>query len=50
MFYVNGDSVAIASSVAKQIDVDGYHAELLPHQKVEILEEIKNNQWGKLFL
>lgn len=44
---LTGDSVAIASSVAKQIDVDGYHAELLPHQKVEILEEIKKQSVGK---
>ena len=46
-FMLTGDSVAIASSVAKQIDVDGYHAELLPHQKVEILEEIKKQSVGK---
>lgn len=46
-FMLTGDSVAIASSVAKQIDVDGYHAELLPHQKVEILEEIKKQSTGK---
>ena len=46
-YMLTGDTKAIASSVANAIGVDEYHAELLPHQKVEKLEEIKANSKGK---
>lgn len=46
-YILTGDAASIASSVAKRVEVDGFHAELLPHQKVEILEEIKTSSKGK---
>lgn len=46
-YMLTGDTEAIAKSVAKELNFDGYHAELLPHQKVEIVEDLKNNSKGK---
>lgn len=46
-YMLTGDAATIAKSVATTIDVDGFHAELLPHQKVEMLEEIKTTTKGK---
>ena len=37
---LTGDRKAVADSVAKKLLIDEYHSELLPEQKVEILEEI----------
>ena len=44
---LTGDTESIASSVASTIGFDGYYSELLPHQKVEKLEEIKSSSKGK---
>lgn len=46
-YMLTGDASTIAKSVATTIGVDGFHAELLPHQKVEMLEEIKASSKGK---
>ena len=46
-YMLTGDTDSIASSVANTIGFDGYYAELLPHQKVEKLEEIKLASKGK---
>lgn len=46
-YMLTGDSESIASSVANELGFDGYHAELLPNQKVEIVEEFKANSKGK---
>lgn len=46
-YMLTGDADSIASSVANEIGFDGYHAELLPHQKVEIVEELKTTSEGK---
>lgn len=46
-YMLTGDTESIASSVANQLGFDGYYAELLPHQKVEKLEEIKSSSKGK---
>lgn len=39
---LTGDSNAVAESVAKEVYIDEYKAELLPHQKVEIIESYIN--------
>ncbi len=36
---LTGDSSTVAAGVAKKVQLDGYHAELLPHEKLEKLEE-----------
>lgn len=46
-YMLTGDTNAIAESVANELGIDGYHAELLPHQKVEIVEQIKKESKGK---
>ena len=46
-YMLTGDTESIASSVANKLGFDGYYAELLPHQKVEKLEEIKSSSKGK---
>ena len=46
-YMLTGDTESIASSVANQLGFDGYYAELLPHQKVEKLEEITGKKLRK---
>jgi heavy metal translocating P-type ATPase len=38
---ITGDNMRTAKSIADQIGVDEYHAELLPEQKVSVIEELK---------
>lgn len=40
---LTGDNKTIADAVAKEISIDEYHAELLPQNKVEILEKIMDD-------
>ncbi len=40
---LTGDSENIAADIAKRTGIDEYHAELLPHEKVEILKKLKEN-------
>lgn len=37
-----GDNEKVAKAVANELDLDGYYAEVLPHQKVEIVKELQN--------
>lgn len=46
-YMLTGDTDAICSTIAKEIGITDYFAGLLPHQKVEKLEEIKANSKGK---
>ena len=46
-YMLTGDTESIAANVAKTIGFNGYYSELLPHQKVEKLEEIKSTSKGK---
>lgn len=36
-----GDNEKVAKAVAQQLGLDGYYAEVLPHQKVEIVKELQ---------
>lgn len=37
-----GDNEITAKAVSEKLGLDGYYAEVLPHQKVEIVEELQN--------
>jgi len=37
---ITGDNIRTAKSIAEQIGVDEYHAELLPEQKVDVIKEL----------
>lgn len=37
---ITGDSEAVARTVANELDIESFHAGVLPHQKVELFEEI----------
>ncbi len=41
---LTGDDGAIAASVAEELHLDAYHAQLLPDEKVGILEELDRNK------
>ncbi|MFC1486398.1 heavy metal translocating P-type ATPase [Thermoproteota archaeon] len=38
---ITGDNIRTAKSIAEQIGIDDYHAELLPEQKVALIGELK---------
>lgn len=44
---LTGDNEAASDEVAKAVNIDEYHCNLLPEEKLEHLEEIKN-QYGKV--
>jgi Cu2+-exporting ATPase len=37
-----GDNEKVAKAVADELGLDGYYAEVLPHQKVQIIKELQN--------
>ncbi len=45
---LTGDNEMIARSVAKELDIDSYHAQLLPDEKLKILEEIMRENKKKV--
>lgn len=45
---LSGDSKKIVESVASELDIKDYHAELLPQGKFNYLENLKNNKQTKL--
>ena len=45
---LTGDSKDIASDVAKSVGIDEFYAELLPENKVEILQKILDGKKGKV--
>lgn len=44
---LTGDNAEIAKSVADKIGIDEYHAELLPNQKVELVEKLQQQSGTK---
>ena len=45
---LTGDNENTARAIAKQLGFNGYHAGLLPDEKVEVVEELK--KWGKVVM
>ncbi len=41
VFMATGDNEKVAKSVAEKLGLDGYFAEVLPHEKVEIVKDIQ---------
>jgi Cu2+-exporting ATPase len=41
VFMATGDNAIVAEAVSNQLGLDGYFAEVLPHQKVEIVKELQ---------
>jgi Cu2+-exporting ATPase len=41
VFMATGDNEIVAKAVSQQFKLDGYFAEVLPHQKVEIVKELQ---------
>ncbi len=41
VYMATGDNEKVARAVAEQLGLDGYYAEVLPHQKVEIVRELQ---------
>ncbi|SHN87080.1 heavy metal translocating P-type ATPase [Desulfitobacterium chlororespirans] len=44
---LTGDSKVVGEAIAREIGLDTVYSELLPHQKVEKLEELDKNRKGK---
>lgn len=42
VFMATGDNEIVAKAVSQQLKLDGYFAEVLPHQKVEIVKELQS--------
>ncbi len=40
-YMATGDNETVAKAVAEELGLDGYYAEVLPHQKVEIVENLQ---------
>ena len=45
---LTGDHENIAHAVAREIGVDSYYADLLPHEKVQKMEELRSKTSGKI--
>lgn len=41
VFMATGDNETVAKAVSEQLGLDGYFAEVLPHQKVEIVKDLQ---------
>ncbi len=42
VFMATGDNKIVAQAVSQELNLDGFYAEVLPHQKVEIVKELQN--------
>ncbi|WP_258084203.1 heavy metal translocating P-type ATPase [Thermococcus thermotolerans] len=45
---VTGDNREVAEEIARQIGLDGFYAELLPEDKVKVIEELEKEARGKV--
>jgi P-type Cu2+ transporter len=44
VYRASGDNKKVAGAVSNELGLDGYYAEVLPHQKVEIVKELRANK------
>lgn len=42
VFMATGDNKTVAEAVSKELGLDGFYAEVLPHQKVEIVKQLQD--------
>jgi len=42
VFMATGDNEVVGKAVSQELGLDGYYAEVLPHQKVEIVKELQS--------
>ncbi|MEZ4848199.1 MAG: copper-translocating P-type ATPase [Bacteroidia bacterium] len=42
VYMATGDNEVVGKAVSEQLGLDGYYAEVLPHQKVEIVKELQS--------
>lgn len=42
VYMATGDNETVAKAVSEELGLDGYYAEVLPHQKVEIIKEMQD--------
>ncbi len=42
VFMATGDNKIVAQAVSQELKLDGFYAEVLPHQKVEIVKDLQN--------
>lgn len=42
VFMATGDNKVVGKAVSEELGLDGFYAEVLPHQKVEIVKELQN--------
>jgi P-type Cu2+ transporter len=42
IYMATGDNEKVAKAVSSELGLDGYYAEVLPHQKVEIVKDLQN--------
>ncbi|MGN6353142.1 MAG: copper-translocating P-type ATPase [Parafilimonas sp.] len=43
-YMVTGDNKIVGEAVSKELGLDGFYAEVLPHQKVEIVKQLQNQK------
>ncbi|MDH3244451.1 MAG: copper-translocating P-type ATPase [Saprospiraceae bacterium] len=43
VFMATGDNETVGKAVSEELGLDGYYAEVLPHQKVEIVKDLQGN-------
>ena len=44
VFMATGDNEVVGKAVSEELGLDGYYAEVLPHQKVEIVKELQGKK------
>ncbi|WP_232214815.1 heavy metal translocating P-type ATPase [Asinibacterium sp. OR53] len=44
VYMVTGDNKIVGEAVSKELGLDGYYAEVLPHQKAEIVKQLQNKK------
>ncbi|MFX5634347.1 HAD-IC family P-type ATPase, partial [Acinetobacter baumannii] len=44
VYMVTGDNKIVGEAVSKELGLDGYYAEVLPHQKAEIVTQLQNKK------
>ena len=46
---LTGDNKDVATSIARELEIDEYHADLLPHEKVKIIKKLSQKYGSTIF-